>query len=162
MKTRYAVEADVPELVRVINRAYRVEDFFKRGDRTEASDMRQRLGDGAIIVIDDSEDEGGLIGVVCVDLHGARGHFAMLSVDPLHQGKGISRTLISAVEKHCLEAGCTDLDMEIVDLREELPAYYSKFGFSTVKMVPFPDATLLSREAQLVIMSKPLVSGAPA
>ena len=44
MNTRTAAVEDAPALAAVINIAYRVEDFFKIGDRTDANDIRAKAG----------------------------------------------------------------------------------------------------------------------
>jgi len=155
--TRTATDADIPELVRVINAAYRVEDFFIDGDRTDADDIRTRMSDPAMrVIVVDRDGSESLAGCVLVDVHDARGHFAMLSVDPPLQGRGIARVLLNAVEEHCRSKGCEALDLEIVDLREELPAFYEMLGFRAVSTAPFPQQRKLTRPAHLVIMSKPL------
>ena len=89
---RVADASDIPEIVRVINAAYRVEDFFVRGNRTDENDIRARMAAGnSFLVIEEGET---LVGAVAVDIANGRGHFAMLSVDPHHQGRGIGRELI--------------------------------------------------------------------
>src|SRR5512133_1976952 len=101
MNTRYATSKDIPELVRIINLAYRVEDFFIDGDRTNAADVKSRMETpGACFIVVDSDNSDQLAGAVFVDIHENRGHFAVLSVDPAFQGRGLARTLIDAVEKH--------------------------------------------------------------
>ena len=54
---RAASVGDVPELVRVINLAYRVEDFFINGDRTNDSDVQRRMAtpDAGFLVVDDTD-----------------------------------------------------------------------------------------------------------
>ncbi|HUQ47725.1 MAG TPA: hypothetical protein VM053_05695 [Gemmatimonadaceae bacterium] len=50
------VRPDIPELVRIINLAYRVEDFFIDGDRTNEADVRSRLETpGACFIVVDSD-----------------------------------------------------------------------------------------------------------
>jgi GNAT superfamily N-acetyltransferase len=155
--TRYATDADIPELVRVINAAYRVEDFFIDGDRTNADDIAARMGDSAMsVIVVDAPDSSSLAGAVFVDVRDGRGHFAMLSVDPPFQGRGISRLLLNAVEEHCRSAGCHSLDLEIVNLREELPAFYKAMGFTFGEPAPFPNKAKLTRDAHLIIMTKAL------
>lgn len=156
MITRNAVDADVPEIVRVINLAYRVEDFFKAGDRTDANDIRRRMAESnaCFVVIDSSG--GGLAGAVWMEILGDHGHFGMLSVDPAHQGKGIARALIDGVEERCKAAGCSHVDIEVVNLREELPAFYAKLGFIEQGTKPFWPPEELTREAHLVNWSKPI------
>ena len=154
---RAATEADIPELVRIINAAYRVEDFFVIGDRTDARDIAERMSDPAMtVIVVDRDGSESLAGCVLVDVHATRGHFAMLSVDPPLQGRGIARVLVNAVEAHCRSRGCDALDLEIVNLREELPAFYQALGFKAVSEAPFPQQRKLSRDAHLVVMSKSL------
>lgn len=155
--TRYATTDDIPEIVRIINAAFRVEDFFIDGDRTNEADIAARMAepDVRFLVVDEPES-GALAATVLMDIHGDRGHFAMLSVDPPFQGKGLSRLLMNAVEDYCREAGCKALDIEIVNLREELPAFYAANGFTRVTTLPFPDKGKLRRDAHMVRMTKRL------
>jgi ribosomal protein S18 acetylase RimI-like enzyme len=156
--TRYAAEADIPELVRIINSAYRVEDFFVEGDRTSPADIAARMSDPQVrFLVIDAPDSNALAAAVIVDVHDGRGHFAMLSVDPPFQGRGFARALMTAVEDHCRAAGCEALELEVVNLREELPAFYAAMGFAPFETAPFPDAAKLRRDAHLVRMTKPLV-----
>ncbi len=157
--TRYATESDIPEIVRVINLAFRVEDFFIDGDRTNAGEIRALLSEpNSRIIVVDCEDGNSLAAAVVVDVHGARGHFAMFAVDPAQQGRGLSRTLYEAVEEHFSGAGCSVIDIEIVNLRKELPGYYARLGYAGDEVAPFPDATKLRREAFMVRMTKSLNS----
>lgn len=157
MNVREATREDIPELVRIINAAFRVEDFFVNGDRTNRVDIAKRMSDPAVrFLVVDAPRSAGLAGGVQVDVHGQRGHFAMLAVDPELQGRGLSRLLMNAVEEFCLGAACDDLDIEIVNLREELPAFYVAMGFVSVDTVPFPDMSKLRREAHMVRMTKRL------
>lgn len=95
-----------------------------------------------------TENRGGLVGdAKC---------FGLLSVDPFLQRKGVGRALIDAAEKHCRSAGCQSLELEIVNLRSDLPDYYTSLGFAAVGTAPFPESRKLSRDAHLVRMSKPL------
>ena len=157
--TRLATREDTPEIVRVINLAYRVEDFFVNGDRTATDDIEARMADpdGDIIVID-ADKPGALAAAVCVDVHESRGHFAMLSVDPAFQGRGYGRLLIAAVEEYCRTRSCHSLDLEVVDLREELPPFYEAFGFTTSGMSQFTNPGKLRREAHLIQMTKSLAT----
>jgi GNAT superfamily N-acetyltransferase len=156
---RSAVAADVPELVRLINRAYAVEKFFADGDRTSDGQIRDRLTRPAsgFLVIDHASVRGRLTACVWVELRGDRGYFGMLAVDPEEQGKGFGRLLVTAAEAHCRGAGCRFLDISVVNLRTELPAFYRQFGFAPYATAPFHDPKTLTRPAHLVLMTKPLV-----
>jgi GNAT superfamily N-acetyltransferase len=151
---RIATSGDVPALVRLINRAYRVEDFFIDGDRTHEEDVRARMArpEGMFLVVDGPD--GRLDAAVNVELRGDRGYFGMLSVDPDRQGQGLGRALVQAAEQHCRAAGCHLLDIEVVNLRHELTAFYAALGFTTSGTAPFPDPRKLRQPAHLVTMSK--------
>ena len=152
---RIATAADAPALVRLINSAYRVEVFFLHGDRTSAVEVLAKLEAPAsdFLVI---EGAGGLAGAVHVELRGERGYFGLLSVDPAHQGEGLGRVLVEAAEAHCRVAGCRALDIDVVNLRTELPPFYAKFGFRPTGTTPFPAQSKLKQPVHLVVMSKPL------
>ncbi len=154
---RLATSDDVPALVRLINAAYRLEEFFVTGDRTSAQAIRDRMApaDAAFLVVD-APTAGQLAAAVFVLVRGDRGYFGMLSVDPSHQRRGLGRWLALAAEAHCRAAGCVALDIDVVDLRTELPPFYESLGFRPVATAPFPHPERLRRAAHLVVMSKSL------
>jgi GNAT superfamily N-acetyltransferase len=159
---RPATPADVSELVRVINVAYQVEAHVFIDERTSASDIRERLGrsNAAFLVIDDDESgvsAGTLAGAVYVETKGGRGYFGMLAVDPSKQGRGLGRALVRAAESYCAAAGCTDLDIDVVDLRTELPPFYQALGFTRVGATPYAEPDRVRQPVQLVHMTKSLV-----
>lgn len=157
---RKATESDVPELVRVINAAYRVEDFFIDGDRTNASDVRERMTNpnGTFLVIEGAQPST-LAAALYVEVRGARGYFGLLSVEPQYQKQGLARILVSAAEDHCRAAGCTCVDIDVVTLRTELPAFYDRLGFKPIGTAAFsPTAPMRpGYQAHLVVMTKPLM-----
>jgi len=154
---RHATHEDIPEIVRIINAAFRVEDFFVNGDRTSYADISKRMADPHVLfLVVDAEESGALAAAVVVDVHDGRGHFAMLSVDPPLQGRGLARVLMKAIEDHCREAGCETVEIEVVNLREELPAFYDNMGYAATDTAPFPDKGKLRRDAHMVRMTKRL------
>jgi len=159
IQARIASTADMPELVRVINTAYVVEQFFVDGDRTSLAQVRERMTRPSswFLAVDDSQTPGRLAACVWVEVRGERGYFGMLAVDPAWQGHGLGRLLIAAVESQCRDAGCQFLDISVVNLRSELPAFYRQFGFEPYGTAPFHDPVTLSRPAHLVLMTKPLI-----
>jgi len=104
----------------------------------------------------DGDKLGALAATVVVDVHDSRGHFAMLSVDPPLQGRGLARILMNAIEDHCRASGCDTVEIEVVNLREELPAFYDAMGYIPTDTAPFPDKAKLSRDAHMVRMTKRL------
>ena len=142
MPTRLATSDDSPALTRLINRAYVVEAHLFHGNRTDEAEVRQRLEtpNACFLVIDADEsppDDGGLAGAVFVEVRGERSYFGMLSVDPDCQGRGFARELIAAAEAHGTAAGCCFMDIDVVDLRTELPGFYTRFGYAAAGTTPY-------------------------
>jgi GNAT superfamily N-acetyltransferase len=91
-----------------------------------------------------------------MEINGDRGHFGLLAVDPAYQGKGVARALIDAVEQKCVAHGCHHVDIEVVNLRDDLPPFDSKLGFKVDGTKEFSPPEELTREAHLVTWSKPI------
>jgi N-acetylglutamate synthase-like GNAT family acetyltransferase len=153
VRVRPAASRDVPAMTRVINAAYRVEDFFKAGDRTDEHAIAALLAADAFLIV---EDERGMCGCVYVQQSGDRGYFGMLAVDPARQGEGHGRRLVEAAERHCRALGCTRMDLSIVNLRTELPPFYRKLGYEEVGTAPFPEPAQVTRPCHMIKMAKPL------
>ncbi|MEO9254215.1 MAG: GNAT family N-acetyltransferase [Tepidiformaceae bacterium] len=144
-------EADV--LVALINAAYEKEAFFKIGDRTDAAEVTDRLENGCFLVADEAGD---VVGCVYIAIHGERGYFGMLSVHPSRQGTALGRALIGAAEEHCRMAGCAEMELEVVNLREELIPWYGRLGYVQFATAPFPQPERASRDCHMLLMKKAL------
>ena len=154
MNTRLAVPDDAETLAALISLAYRVEDFFKIGDRTDAAEVRDKMKSGAFILLLD--DENRIAGSVYVATHEDVGYFGMLSIDPARQGQGLGSRLIAEAEAHCRRAGCTTMELEVVNLRTELPPFYRRFGYIESGTRPFTENERISQPCHFIVMSKPL------
>jgi GNAT superfamily N-acetyltransferase len=157
VSSRIATLADVAEIVRVTNAAYVVESFFIEGTRTDEDEVGRLIAQtqSVFLVVDD--DKGGrLLASVHLEVSGDAGYFAMLAVDPPHQGTGLARHLIQAVEEHCRAAGCTRLEFDMINLRTELPAFYERFGFVQIATAEMGDRHKLKQPCYRVKMSKPI------
>jgi len=159
---REATPGDAATLAGIINLAYRVEDFFKVGDRTDKQEVETLIEKDAFLVAEPSAGE--VAGCIYVAVKEGRGYFGMLSVSPTHQGQGLGRELIEAAEHRCRAAGCTEMDLWVVNLREDLPTWYGRLGYSETATAPWPEDYLhqLSRPAHFVVMSKHLAATLPA
>jgi GNAT superfamily N-acetyltransferase len=155
---RLATPDDVPELVRVTNRAYVAEQFCLMGDRTDTNDVTLRMESGRFLVIDDPTRPGLLLGLVYLSIVDDRGYLGTLSVDPGYQGLGLARALVMAVEDQCRKEGCRFLDLSVVNLRKELFPFYAKLGFTPNAILPFPRPEKMLAPLHLIKMTKPLHS----
>jgi len=148
---REAAPDDAETIARLVNEAFRRERFFIDHDRTDPQKVRELLQKGTFLL---TEETRGLSGCVYVELRGERGYFGLLSVDPAKQRSGLGSQLIGAAEEFCRAAGCRVMDLTIVNLRTELPAFYRQRGYSESGTEPFPAAAQAKMPCHLVRMSK--------
>jgi predicted N-acetyltransferase YhbS len=151
---RTATPADADALARLINDAFAVERFFKRGDRTSPDDVRSLMRDGEFLVRD--RDDGSPAACVYVKHNHGRGYFGMLSVAPDLQGRGLARGVIAEVEARLRHAGCETLDIFVVNLRAELPPFYRKLGYVESGTRPFMDPAEATEPCHIIVMTKDL------
>src|SRR5262249_33851209 len=150
---RIARTDDIPAIVRLVNLAYRVEEFFVEGDRTDEAEIRRLLDRGAFLLLD---EDGALAGCVYVAIADGRGYLGLLAVDPARQGGGRGRRPVAAVEGRCRAAGARPLDLTVVNLRAELPPFYERLGFRQAGTAPFPDDARKKLPCHFLLYTKPL------
>lgn len=154
MRIRVATMADSEAITGVINAAFRpAESFFIDRDRMDLETLKSLLQKGTFLIADDGGD---VIGCVYLELRGDRAYLGLLSVDPKHQKAGLGSTLMTASEKHCAEAGCQFMDLQIVNLRTENHAFYIRRGYIEAGIAPFPVELTTKLPCHFVRMSKPL------
>jgi N-acetylglutamate synthase-like GNAT family acetyltransferase len=150
---RTAEPADAPAIARLINDAFRSERFFIDADRTDPEKVAALLQKGSFLML---FEDGVLIGCVYTEIRGERGYFGLLAVHPQRQRSGLGTRLIAAAEEHCRSSGCRFMDLTFVNVRQELPGYYQRFGYSESGVLPFPTDQVAKIPVHLVQMSKPL------
>lgn len=155
---RLASAVDVAEIVRVTNRAYVVEQFCLRGDRTDTADVAARMRAGRFLAIDVPGQVGTLSSLAYLSIEADRGYLGTLSVDPAFQGQGLAKALVLAVEERCRQEGCRFLDISVVNLRKDLFPFYLRLGFAPVAILPFPRPEKALRPLHLVQMTKALLA----
>jgi GNAT superfamily N-acetyltransferase len=149
---RLARREDAEALVALINRAFLVERFFIDSDRISLPQVVEFLDSGTFLVTKDGA--AGLSACVYVELRGDRGYLGLLSVDPAQQRRGLGTRLIAAAENYCRNAGCRVMDLQIVNLRQELPPYYRKLGYADTGTAPFPEDVPTKLPCHFLRMSK--------
>ena len=151
---RLASAEDTARVTEIVNSAYRAEDFFINGNRTDEGEIGDLISAGDVMVLESGDRT--MAGTVYVQMREASGYFGMLSIDPPRQKTGWGRLLIDMAEQRARDAGLRAMDLQVVNLREELPPWYRRLGYVTNGTLPFPDPWKLRRPAHMVTMTKPL------
>jgi len=153
---RVAKPAEVMAAIPLVNDAFAVEDFFQ-GPRTDVAEMKKRLSTGTFLIAKhDAMDHP--VALVYVETKAPRGYFGMLSVDPSRQGTGLGRRMVEAAEEFCRRAGCTHLDIHVLNLRTELQPFYRKLGYietGTAELHPV-SGLKPGLKCHIIVMSKAL------
>ena len=151
---RVATSADAAKITSVINSAFRiVEEFFIDGNRITQAEVEKLLDKGAFLL---AETDDQLDGCVYVELRGEGSYLGLLSVDPGRQQGGLGSLLMNAGESYCRERGSHFMDILIVNLREELPAFYRKRGYVENGTTPFPEDVETKIPCHFITMVKSL------
>ena len=145
---RSATAADVDALVPLVTSAYRG-DASRAGWTTEAD-----LLDGNRIVpevlLEDiarprsrilmARRDGTLLGCAHVEARGDAGYFGMFAVAPTLQRAGLGGAILAEAERVVREEWqLPRMRMTVIDLREELIAWYERRGYRrTGETLPFP------------------------
>jgi len=151
---RLAAVADAEKITNIINAAFHiVEGFFIDGPRIDQTEVEQLLDKGAFLLAEAGDK---LNGCVYVELRGERSYLGLLSVDPTCQRGGLGSLLMSEAEKYCRERGSQFMDILIVNLRTDLPAFYQRRGYFENGTAPFPADVVTKIPCHFINMSKAL------
>ena len=153
-KIRIANLSDDEQITAVINAAFKIaEGFFVDGNRISQEEVRQHHDSGVFLVAESVE---GIAGCVYLEPRGERAYLGLLSVDPAIQQSGLGSRLMTAGEDYCREQGAQFMDIYIVNLREELPAFYRKRGYIENGTTPFPADVPTKQPCHFINMAKSL------
>ena len=149
-----ATEADLEQLLRLINAAFDVERFFKAEDRLNPATLLSYFRKGSFLVL---EEQGKLIATVYVERADGRAYMGLLSVDPIQQKRGLGRRMTAAAEEFAREMGARYMDLTVVNLRIELPPIYEKLGYQVTGTAPFPAEQMpVTQPCHFICMTKEL------
>ena len=155
MEVRVAEARDAEAIASVINVAFRLsEGFLIDRDRIDLETVQDLFKKGTFLVAEDSF----LCGCVYVEPRGSdRSYLGLLAVDPRLQKSGLGSQLMHAAEAHCAKAGSRFMDLRIVSVRKELPAFYHRHGYVETGTAPFTPDLNPKVPCHFVWMSKPLI-----
>ncbi|OXS36875.1 GNAT family N-acetyltransferase [Streptomyces sp. XY006] len=145
---RDATDADVVELVALIESAYRgeasragwtTEADILEGQRTDPEGVRAviKSADSRLLTV---EREGRIVACCQLEHRGDHAYFGMFSVSPALQGAGLGKVIIAEAERQARAAwGVTEMHMTVISVRDDLIAWYERRGYRrTGRMTPFP------------------------
>ena len=152
---RTAEPYDAQALANLINRAFIVEQPYFTTERIDLAETLEHFVKGTFLV---AESGGAMAGCNYVELRGDVGYFGLLSVDPDHQGNGLGRVLIEQAEDFCRDAGCSRIQIRVLNHRTELPPFYEKLGYTHVAIEHVDQVPTARMPYHFLIMEKALAS----
>ncbi len=140
---------DIPELVPLINSAYRGEasrkgwtteaDLLQGELRTDIPTLTGIMAKPGAIVLKYTSDEGKINGCVYLQKQERGLYLGMLTVAPEMQAGGIGKKLLEAAAGHAKRNHCPSIFMNVISLRGELIAWYERHGYHlTGETKPLP------------------------
>jgi GNAT superfamily N-acetyltransferase len=156
---RIATGADREAIRGLVNQAFEIERFLKRGggDRLQDDGEFETLWERGTFLV--KEDDGVLVGCVYVEQRGERAYLGLLSIAPARQGSGLGRQLNAAAEQYAREQGSRWMDLRVVSPRaEQLIPVYSKLGYVETGSQEYP-AELVEKmtiPGHFILMAKAL------
>jgi predicted N-acetyltransferase YhbS len=144
---------DAESVSRLINDAFRSERFFSDEDRTNPGEVGDLMKKGIFLL---AKEAGDMIACVYLEPRGDRFYLGLLSVEPSRQKSGMGSFLMNASEDYARSQGAHAMDLQIVNVRTELPSYYGRFGYVETGAIPFPPHKKTKMPCHLVIYSKNL------
>ncbi len=143
-----ATAADIPQLVRLLNSAYRGEQSNKGwtteshligGEiRTDENSVAEVLSITDSLILKCEDENSSIIGTVNLQKHNEKLYLGMFAVSPMHQGAGVGKLLLKEAEKQALEFECTSIYMTVISVRTELINWYKRHGYiETGELKPF-------------------------
>ena len=160
---------DIPQLVSLINSAYRGEaskqgwtteaDLLEGDLRTDIPTLTSLMNEPGSMVLKYFTGEG-ILGSVYLRKQERGLYLGMLTVSPQKQAAGIGKELMEAAEAVAKEKNCSCIYMNVISIRSELIAWYERQGYyKTGETKPLPADTRFgkpTRALEFAIMEKTL------
>jgi ribosomal protein S18 acetylase RimI-like enzyme len=146
MNLTRATAGDLPQIVALMNRAYRgeqgwaVEQGYIQGDRISLPDLEAELAAKPQMQLLVWREADKLLG--CVSLEPQDGdawYLGALTVAPDRQDGQLGRRLMAEAERIAQESGAKRMQLTVIWVREALIQWYRRRGYApTGKTTPFP------------------------
>ncbi|TSD67466.1 GNAT family N-acetyltransferase [Inquilinus sp. KBS0705] len=140
MAISVATLTDVPELVTLVNSAYRGESSKKGwtteanlidGQRIDEEGLIEQMSDPNATILKNTDADGNI--TACVYLLKKPGnvlYLGMLTVSPTLQAHGIGRQLLAAAEDYARSINHHTVAMTVITTRTELLNWYERRGYT--------------------------------
>lgn len=146
-----ATESDYPEIIKLVNAAYRGPDDTVRswnletgileGTRTDDSLLREEASaPGANLLVHRDPLDRSILGtVLLVPAEDDSWYLGMLTIRPALQNRRLGRGLLNAAEIFAKARGARSIRMGVLNVRDALIAWYERRGYTrSGKTQPFP------------------------
>lgn len=144
-----ATTEDAPQLVKLINSAYRGDearkgwthesDLISGTIRIDETSLKGIMKKPNAVILKCTDRENKILGCVYLDQQEDQLYLGMLTVSPDIQAMGIGKRLLRAADEYALQHGAKRIVMTVIDVRKELIAWYNRNGYSdTGERQPFP------------------------
>jgi ribosomal protein S18 acetylase RimI-like enzyme len=154
-----ATTEDIPQIVHLLNSAYRGESSRKgwtteadliAGDRrTDAASVAIVMNQPGSIILKYTNDEGEIIGTVNLQQHERGVYLGMFAVSPNQQGGGIGKQLLNAADAHAKNIAAEKIYMSVISVRKELIDWYKRHGYvETGERKPFVEDDITGKHLQ--------------
>ncbi|MBD1384108.1 GNAT family N-acetyltransferase [Mucilaginibacter rigui] len=141
-----ATLTDVPELVALINSAYRGESSKKGwtteanligGQRIDNEGLTEQMSDPDAVILKNTNEEDSITGCVYLQKRGEKLYLGMLTVSPTLQANGLGRRLLTTAEDYARNINYHTITMTVITTRTELLDWYERRGYTkTGEVIP--------------------------
>jgi ribosomal protein S18 acetylase RimI-like enzyme len=111
----------------------------KRADPLGVAALLDKPGNVVLLC----ESDAGLLACAHVERQEKAGYFGMFSVSPALQGSGLGRAMLAEAERIARDDwACTEMQMTVISIRDELIAWYERRGYHRTgqyKAFPYGD-----------------------
>jgi GNAT superfamily N-acetyltransferase len=158
---------DAEPLFALINAAYEVEfgtegvSFKNTGRFEDAGEVRALLEVERCIAARDAET-GALVGAIVYHMAEGRAHFGPFAVDPRVKARGVGKALLAELEATAVAAGCTHLEMQVIQHRHDILPIYARWGFVQTGTAPYTETWKVTRPCHFLLHEKRIGPAAAA